>query len=116
MEIRSRNRIMDAPAVVLLFLDISQLDPYSDEARSRGEEIMGVQSVALAGGTLMLAAHAEGLGSVWMCAPLFVPEIIQMALELPAHWIAQGMVLLGFPEDLPDRKPRKPLEDLALFF
>ena len=33
---------------------------------------MGVQSVALACQNLLLAAHAQGLGACWMCAPAVV--------------------------------------------
>ncbi len=60
---RSRDRIEGAPIAVLLCLDDGELDAYQDARRDAGERIMGVQSVALAGGSLLLAAHAEGLGA-----------------------------------------------------
>ena len=93
---RSRDRILEAPEAVLLCLDSEVLDKYEDESRTRGEYLMGVQSVALAGGQLLLAAHAEGLAGVWICAPLFTPEAVQQALGLPANWQAQGLILLGY--------------------
>ena len=74
---------------------------------------MAVQSAALAGGHLLLAAQALGLGGVWMCAPLFVPEVVQTALGLPADWIAQGMLLLGYPDESPDGRPRKSISEVV---
>ncbi len=93
---RSRARLQEAPAAVLLCLDVSVLDKYEDAGRTQGEYLMGVQSVALAGGQLLLAAHAEGLGGVWICAPLFAPAEVQKALKLPESWHAQGVLLLGW--------------------
>lgn len=111
---RSRARILEAPAAVLLCLDISVLDHYEDAERDRGEQLMGVQSVALAGGQLLLAAHAEGLGGVWICAPLFAPEEVARSLDLPACWQAQGLILLGFPAQSDKSRPRKALRDVLL--
>jgi coenzyme F420-0:L-glutamate ligase/coenzyme F420-1:gamma-L-glutamate ligase len=93
---RSRDRIAEAPEAILLCLDTDVLDKYEDEGRSRGEYLMAVQSVALAGGQLLLAAHAQGLAGVWMCAPLFQPTEVQRALDLPESWEAQGLILLGW--------------------
>lgn len=110
--VRSAERILQAPEAVLLCLDTAVLDEYKDAGRSAGERLMGVQSVALAGGQLLLAAHAEGLGSVWICAPLFVPGAVRAALELPASWEAQGLILLGEAERVPEPRPRKPLVEI----
>jgi nitroreductase len=93
---RSQARLYEAPEAILLCLDTSVLDTYEDAARTEGERLMGVQSVALAGGQLLLAAHAEGVSGVWMCAPLFVPAEVQQALGLPQSWQAQGLILLGY--------------------
>ena len=56
---RSRARITEAPEAILLCLDRSVLDSYADENRSRGERLMAVQSVALAGGQLLLGYPAK---------------------------------------------------------
>lgn len=113
---RSRERITSAPVAILLCLDLSSADPYPDESRQRAEFLMGVQSVALAGGTLLLAAHAEGLGGVWMCAPLFTREIVREVLDLPVSWEPQGLLLLGYPATRPPARLRLALEDVTLFY
>lgn len=110
---RSRARLLEAPAAVLLCLDSEVLDKYEDTGRTQGEALMGAQGVALAGGQLLLAAHAEGLGGVWICAPLFVPAEVQRALELPASWQAQGLVLLGYAAQPAPPRPRRSLKEVV---
>jgi F420 biosynthesis protein FbiB-like protein len=110
---RSRARILEAPEAILLCLDIDVLDKYEDSTRAQGEYLMGVQSVALAGGQLLLAAHAEGLAGVWICAPLFVPAEVSHALKLSESWQAQGLILLGYPVKLPEERPRNSITDVT---
>jgi F420 biosynthesis protein FbiB-like protein len=110
---RSRARILEAPEAILLCLDTDVLDKYEDPTRTQGEYLMGVQSVALAGGQLLLAAHAEGLAGVWICAPLFTPAEISRALGLAESWQAQGLILLGYPVKIPEERPRNPISDVA---
>jgi coenzyme F420-0:L-glutamate ligase/coenzyme F420-1:gamma-L-glutamate ligase len=64
---------------------------------------------------LLLAAHALGLGGVWVCAPLFAQETVRMTLDLPQTWQPQGMVLMGFPAKIPPQRPRKELSEVSRF-
>jgi F420 biosynthesis protein FbiB-like protein len=112
---RRKERICGAPAVVLLCLDSDDLSRHDDANRDNGEYIMGVQSVALAGGHMLLAAHAEGLGGVWMCAPLFAPLRVREACDLPESWNPQGMILLGYPAEEPESKGRKLLGEVVKY-
>jgi len=109
---RSKNRIASAPVVILLCLDMSEMDSYPDEKRQNAERTMAMQSVAAAGLQLLLAAHAEGLGGVWVCSPLFAQETIQKSLKLPASWEPQGMFFVGYPDELPKSKTMKDLQSL----
>ncbi len=81
----SYARITGAPALIVAALDMDEMDAYPDEGRRRAEETMAVQSTALACQNLLLAAHAYGLGACWMCAPLFAPDLVRQALDLPRH-------------------------------
>lgn len=110
---RSAARLHEAPAAVLLCLDTSVLDTYADPARTQGELFMATQSVALAGGQLLLAAQAEGLGGVWVCAPLLAQAAAQQALGLPPSWLAQAVLYLGYPASEPPPRPRQPLDAIA---
>ncbi|MCI0519919.1 MAG: nitroreductase family protein [Chloroflexi bacterium] len=112
---RSISRIAGAPALILLCLDEACLDAYPDERRQQAERLMGVQSAAMAGQNLLLAAHVLGLGAVWMCAPLFAPQIVRSALGLPAAWQPQGMILLGYPAEAAKPRPRKSVDEVSRF-
>lgn len=111
---RSKERITSAPLAILLCLDMSEMDSYPDEKRNKAEYMMAVQSVAAAGLQLLLAAHAEGLGGVWACWPLFAQETIQKTLNLSTSWEPQGMFFVGYPVDIPEARERKPLEAVVM--
>jgi coenzyme F420-0:L-glutamate ligase / coenzyme F420-1:gamma-L-glutamate ligase len=72
--------------VLVVWLTMEEMDAYSDAARARAEFLIAVQSTAMAAQNLMLAAHSEGLGSCWMCAPLFCPEVVRTTLNLLQQW------------------------------
>lgn len=112
---RSKERILNAPVAILVCLDISQADTYPDQRRQTAEYIMGVQGVAMAGSTLLLAAHAVGLGGVWICAPLFVPETTRTVLDLPAEWEPQGLILLGYPAKIPKPRSRQSVREVTRY-
>jgi coenzyme F420-0:L-glutamate ligase/coenzyme F420-1:gamma-L-glutamate ligase len=112
---RSKDRITSAPVAILLCLDMSEMDPYPDEKRRYAERMMAIQSVAVSGLQLLLAAHAEGLGGVWACWPLFAQETIQKTLKLCESWEPQGMFFIGYPVELPETRERKSLQNIAIF-
>ncbi len=112
---RSRERITGAPVVVILCVDMSEMDNYPDERRKKAEYIIGIQSAANAGMQLLLAAHAEGLGGVWVCSPMFAQETVQEALKISKMWEPQAMFLLGYPVEIPAFRGRKVLEEVTRF-
>jgi F420 biosynthesis protein FbiB-like protein len=112
---RSYDRITGAPVVIVVALTMSEMDRYPDERRRQAEHTMAVQSTAMATQNLLLAAHAEGLGACWMCAPLFCPDDVKAALSLPAYWELQGLITLGYPAQPGRNKPRKPVSDFVVF-
>lgn len=72
---------------------------------------MVVQSVAAAVQNLLLAAHAQGLGAVWMGYPsLAGPQI--------KAWLGEGgelmaTIALGHPAESPAQRRRKPLREVV---
>jgi len=109
---RSYARITGAPVVIVVALDMFDMDRYPDQ-RQRAEHAMAVQSTAMATQNLLLAAHAEGLGACWMCAPLFCPDVVIEALTLPQGWDPQAIVTLG--EAARPGKPavRRPIGEIS---
>lgn len=94
---RSYARITAAPIVIIAALSLIDMDHYPDPRRSAAEHLMAVQSTAMTVQNILLAAHAEGLGACWMCAPLFCPEVVRDALALPDDWQPQALITLGYP-------------------
>jgi F420 biosynthesis protein FbiB-like protein len=95
----SHARITGAAALVVAAASMEEMDVYPDALRSQAEWTMAVQSVALACQNLLLAAQAHGLGACWMCAPLFVPELVCAVLDLPEGWQPQALITLGYPAE-----------------
>lgn len=105
---RSLKRITEAPHIILLCRDTEAVRIQSPE-----ETLMGVQSVAMAGLQLMLAAQARGLGANWICWPLYAQAATIQALNLPKNWEPQGMVFLGYPAEEPQPKKLQTLANIT---
>jgi nitroreductase len=109
---RSLMLFNQAPVIIVAFLANNQRGkkvPVSDENL---EEVMDRQSVAVAVGHLLLAATASGLGACWYAAPLFCPEIVTRQLGVNCDWEPQALVTLGYPDEIPQPKKRKPLKTI----
>lgn len=106
---RSYQRITGAAVVICLCMSIVDMDVYPDASRNRSEEIMAIQSTAMAGQNLLLAAYAAGLGACWMCAPLFCPDVVAEVLDLPQDWQPQALITMGYPDQHRERT-RHPLD------
>lgn len=111
---RSYERLTSAPVVVMVCLSMMDMDRYGDKRRDGHEWTMAVQSTAMAGQNLLLMAHAYGLGACWMCAPLFCPDAVRAALDLPEDWQPQGLITMGYPAQQRE-KSREPLETKILW-
>ncbi len=101
---RSERQIVSAPALVLACIVAEGLRSWPDQRRRRAEYRMAVQSIGCALENIMVAAQAEGLASYWISAPLFCPDAVREALDLPAEYEAQALVSIGYPAG--DARPR----------
>lgn len=111
---RSETRLSTAAALIVVCLSMRDMAPYHDARRQFLEREMAVQSAAMAGQNILLAAHAHSLGAVWMCAPLFCPEVVREVLELPEDFEPQGIIAVGYPAEV-RHKEREPLETRVIF-
>jgi F420 biosynthesis protein FbiB-like protein len=94
---KSRRRLLGSPAIVVGCVYLEPLDTYPDPLRQRAEHTMAAHALGAALQNMMLTAHAHGLGSAWMCAPLFCPDTVRAALELPGEWVPHALLTLGIP-------------------
>ncbi|HET8912276.1 MAG TPA: nitroreductase family protein [Ktedonobacteraceae bacterium] len=113
---KSRQRLLEAPALILPCLYLEDLDTYPDPQRQADETTMAVQSLGAAIQNMLLMAYKLGLDGGWMCAPLFCPEIVVEALDLDPHLIPQALITLGYAAADPKRRGRLPLDKLIVQF
>ncbi len=106
----SLHRIDEAPIIIMLCRDVTDVRMDMPE-----ETIMNIQSTALAGLQLLLAAHAEGLGANWICWPLYATHETQSVLELPENWEPQAMIIVGYSNEEPKQKELKPLNTISFY-
>ena len=109
---RSQRQIEGAPALVLACIVAEGLRNWPDDKRKRAEFRMAVQSIGCALENIMVAANAEGLGSYWISAPLFCPEAVREALDLPQEYEAQALVSIGYPASAPQPRAEPDLAKL----
>lgn len=107
----SLRRINGAPVVIVLCRDKNDV-----RMDTREEALMGIQSTALAGLQLLLAAQAEGLGGNWICWALYAQEATRAALDLPEAWEPQAFYFLGYPNEIPADKEMKDWKSLVKIF
>ncbi len=103
---RSRGQITAAPALLLACLTLAESSPWPDEARRLAERDMFMQSLGAALQNLLLAATDYGLAGYLKGAPLFCPQAVRQALDLPADWEPAFLVLLGYPDAYATPRPR----------
>jgi F420 biosynthesis protein FbiB-like protein len=111
---KSRDRLQRAPVLIVPCLYLAGLDVYPDVDRQRAEEIMAIQSLGAAVQNLLLSLYAAGVDGGWMCAPLFVPEVVRETLGLESELIPHALIAVGYAAKDPVRRPRLPLRDLIV--
>lgn len=112
---RSYQRITGAPVAILVCMTMEDMDRYPDSRRQGAERHMAIQGTAMAVQNLLLAAHANGLGASWLCAPLFCPDTVARALALPDAWEPQALVTLGYPANAGKPFRRRSLKDVVRY-
>lgn len=92
--------IAEAPLVVVGCTDASIVSSYGE----RGLHLYSVQDVSTSIMCMMLLAHAEGLGTVWVGA--FKEEEVSLVLGLPSGLRPVAIVPVGYPGKVPSAPKR----------
>jgi len=61
---------------------------------------------------IMLAAHALGLGTVWLQTLRNVDDIRKL-VNLPEDYVPVALLAVGYPDEKPEPKPRKSLSEIT---
>ena len=113
-ERKSLNRIVKSPVLIIPCLHLQDLQEYPDPQRRQAEVTMAIQSLGAAIQNMLLSAYSLGLDTGWMCAPLFCPEVVVAALDLPKTLIPHALINMGYGATDPPRRPHRPVEELIV--
>lgn len=101
----AQKALAQAPVVI-----VACADP--EQSGALGGQPYYLVDFGIAAENLLLAAHAQGLGSVFV--GIFDEEKIREMLGIPADIRVIGLFPLGYPEGEPKAgPPRKPLEEIT---
>ena len=109
---KSKQRLTEAPVLVVPCLYLNDLDVYPDPERQEAERIMAIQSIGASIQNFLLAIYASGFDAGWMCAPLFCPEVVAGALGLAEGLIPHALLPVGKAAKDPVRRPRMAVDAL----
>lgn len=113
-----------SPAVIAVFMEgydagtnklLGRMG-YTTEDILRLRPNPGLQSVAAAIEHMLLAAHALGYGSCWMTGPLIAQEAFEKLLGYGKDRFIAALLPVGVPDERPQARPRRPLEELTKIF
>lgn len=109
---KSKQRLIEAPVLVIPCLYLADLDVYPDADRQEAERVMAIHSIGAAIQNFLLTIYAAGFDAGWMCAPLFCPEVVAGYLGLSEGLIPHALLPIGKAAKDPVRRPRMPVDDL----
>jgi coenzyme F420-0:L-glutamate ligase/coenzyme F420-1:gamma-L-glutamate ligase len=113
-ERKSLHRIVHSPVLIIPCLYLQDLQVYPDPERQQAEVTMAIQSLGAAIQNMLLSAYSLDLDTGWMCAPLFCPEVVVAALDLPANLIPHALINMGYGAADPPRRPHRPVVELII--
>lgn len=105
-------QIMERAPVVILVVNPLGLDMHRPvSAEERIYEVCNAQSIGAAMQNMTLTAAELGLGSLWICDTYFAYDELN-------RWLGAGRELaaamaVGWPDESPRPRPRKPLDEIV---
>lgn len=116
--LNSNDGIISKATLAILILKNS--DPDYKEASAKELDIKEEQGVACAAYSIMLAAWSLGLGSAWLCSPLYIKEELKIILEKYGvtwreNWEPRVIIPIGYPKIKLIKPKRKQLNEISHF-
>lgn len=107
-------RIMEEAPVIIIVLNIYASSPFLQiDSDERISEICDSLSIGASIENMILAAEDMGLGSLWIANTCFAYSELTEYLETDKQLV--GAIAIGYANERPTQRPRKPLEEIAEF-
>lgn len=105
-------RIMEQAPVTVFVFNPEGIRPWlAHSIEQMFMDLTNIQSIGAAIQNMLLAAQDLGLGSLWICDVLYAYEELCGWLGEPGALIAA--VSLGYPDESPAARPRKPFDEVV---
>ena len=105
------NVMERAPLTVFVF-NPHGIDPWLEHSTDQiFQELVDVQSLGAAIQYMLLAATDLGIGSLWIADVLYAVTELKTWLKEDGQLVAA--VSFGVPDESPDARPRKPLDEIV---
>lgn len=69
--------------------------------------------LAIATAYMILTAHEEGLGTCWLGS--YDEDAVKEVLNIPEDMRVVAITPLGYPDESPEPRPRKPIEEIVSY-
>ncbi len=107
-------RIMRQAPILVAVLNRYGRTPFEAlDAERHVSEIVNTQSIGAAIQNMLLKAEDLGLGSLWIANTVFAYPELTAFLETEHQLVAA--VSLGYADEKPNARPRRPLEDMVTY-
>ena len=107
-------RIMQEVPCLIAVLNTNQHTPFASiENEKRIVEICDSLSIGAAIENMILTATGYGLGTLWIANTCFAYNELMDFIGTDSQ--LTGIVAVGFADEAPDKRPRKPFEDIIEF-
>lgn len=104
-------QVMRQTPVVIIVMNTNGQSPYEEiDTDRRLSEICDSLSIGASIENMLLKATQLGLGTLWIANTCFAYHDMMQVIQSPGQLI--GAVALGYPDEQPSKRPRKPLEDI----
>ncbi len=102
--------LAEAPACLVFCADPERS---AEEYGDRGRGLYALQDATIAAAYAQLAAVAAGLGSTWVGH--FDEDAVRAVVNAPDHLVPVALLSLGYPAELPEPTPRRPLGEMVTY-
>ena len=110
-DIFHQDFVYEAPAIIVCCSDPTAY-PKNKDGWDSEDETRAVRDISIASSFLVLRATELGLGTCYI--GWVKKEEIKKVLGIPEKYVVPYVIPIGYPDEEPDERGRKPLEEIIL--